>query len=328
MHHGQEIYLFFFRFGNKGIIGAIISSLVIGGIIFLTFRLIRQKNITDYYEFLETINRTRTNVKFNKIISYIVNIFLLISFYIMIAGFSAYIFQELKISPIIGSTVIALLSYLTFGKNLEGIIKVNTFLIPILIAFIIMLGVISARGRTEVENMNIYEEGNWIISGVLYGSYNSIILIPILITLKKYIKNTYQTIMISSTTVFIIILLVISIYEILSKINIDISGIELPITYAVSFMGIGYKIIYSFIITSSIFTTAISSGYAFLNNISKTKKMYKYLNFFICISGILISGIGFSNLINYLYPCFGVLGLIQIILITKSNFKLSIEKNK
>ena len=32
-----------------------------------------------------------------------------------------------------------------------------------------------------------------------------------------------------------------------------------------------------------------------------------------CITSIIISNIGFSNLISYLYPIFGYLGLVQIV---------------
>ena len=326
LHHGQEIYLFFFKYGSNGIIGAIVSSLLIGSIIFLSCRLIKKYEIEDYYHFLDKINKTGSKIKFNKIISTIINMFLLISFYIMVAGFSAYISQELKVSALVGSILISSLAYITFKYNIEGIIKINTILIPIIIILIILFGIITINKTSNIKNLNISEDGKWIISSVLYGSYNSILLIPILITLKKYIKNNKQTILISAITISIIILLTISIFKILGSINIDISQIELPVIYMVSFMGKLYKILYGFIIISSIFTTAISSGYGFLTNCSKSQKKYKYLNLFICISGTLISGIGFSKLINFLYPLFGILGLMQIFFIIKSNFLLTIEK--
>jgi len=52
-------------------------------------------------------------------------------------------------------------------------------------------------------------------------------------------------------------------------------------------------------------------------NVSKNKKEYLYLNLFICVSSVLVSNIGFSNLISYLYPVFGVLGIVQIFYICK-----------
>lgn len=78
-----------------------------------------------------------------------------------------------------------------------------------------------------------------------------------------------------------------------------------------------YKYLYGIIIIGAIITTAISSAFGFLNNISKDKNSYKILNKIICIVSIFVSLLGFSNLVNNLYPIFGILGLIQLILILK-----------
>ena len=78
-----------------------------------------------------------------------------------------------------------------------------------------------------------------------------------------------------------------------------------------------YKYLYGIIIIGAIITTAISSAFGFLNNISKNKYQYKKYNKIICCLSILISSCGFSNLVNNLYPIFGLLGLIQLFLIIK-----------
>ncbi len=325
-HHGQEIYLFFFKFGYKGFIGAIISSLLIGIIIHLSFRLIKKNDIKNYTEFLKIINNKDNKNHINKLLNYIINIFLLITFYIMVAGFCAYVSQELKIPYFIGGVIISILSYITFRNNIEGIIKVNTILIPVITGFVILFGLMNIGRIDNIKNINISEGGNWILSSILYGSYNSIVLIPILIKLKDLIKSCKESLLTSIIIFFAIMLLVISIYLILMNINISIDEIELPVIYAVSFMGKGFKIIYGIIIVFAIFTTEVSSGYAFLTGCSTSKNMYNLLNIFICVSGILISKLGFSRLINILYPLFGFLGLLQIFYIIKSNFKQAIEK--
>ena len=38
-----------------------------------------------------------------------------------------------------------------------------------------------------------------------------------------------------------------------------------------------------------------------------------------CISGVLISNIGFSKLVQMLFPLFGYLGVIQIIILLRNN---------
>ncbi|MDE5830822.1 MAG: hypothetical protein K2H53_04060 [Clostridia bacterium] len=109
------------------------------------------------------------------------------------------------------------------------------------------------------------------------------------------------------------------IFILLLNINTDISKIELPTVYAAKNFGIIYKYLYGVIILGAIITTAISSAYGFLNNVSKTKEKYKINNFWLCFAGVFVSLLGFSNLVNSLYPIFGFLGLIQLTLIVRKN---------
>ncbi len=133
---GQEIYSFFFSFGTKGLIGILISSLIIGITIYKTFKILHKNNIDNYGDFLNVFNK---NKKINNITSTIINIFILVSFYIMIAGFGAYLQQELQLNSIIGSSILAILCLILFKTNVNGLIKVNEILIPILIIIVIFI---------------------------------------------------------------------------------------------------------------------------------------------------------------------------------------------
>ncbi len=295
---GKEIYIFFAKYGKIGILGIIVSFLFLGLIIYKVIKISNKYNINNYEEFLEKLGTKNT------IIKAIINIFLIISFYIMIAGFTAYFEQELNLPKIVGSLLIILLCYITFTKNINGIIKVNTFLIPILVIFIFIFGIknISVNNENIIENnKNIIQ---FIISAILYASYNSITLIPMLIPIKKLVKTQKQNKIIFLLVTIITILLALVIYNLISKVDIDINTIELPTVYVASKLGIIYKYIFGIIILVSIFTTAISAGYGFLENNAKNEKKYKILNILMCISAIFISNIGFSKLLNLLYPIF------------------------
>lgn len=133
---GQEIYVFFFSFGIKGLVGIIVSSCMIGMIIYKTLKIVLKNNISNYKELL---NKLIKNQKIKELTNLIVNIFILISFYVMIAGFGAYLKQELNINSIIGSGILALLCVILFKTNIKGFVKVNEILIPILIFIIVII---------------------------------------------------------------------------------------------------------------------------------------------------------------------------------------------
>lgn len=185
---GQEILTFFNRYGIYGLIGLILSINLIGIIIYKTLKINLENDIDTYQRFIENIIPDK--FKDNKILIFtinnIINIFLLISFNVMVAGFSTYFFQEFAIPKIVGSLIIAIVSYITFLKSLTGIVRINTILIPILLTLIIFLGIYRINSIQIIETS---KTAKWAISSVVYASYNSISLIPILISLNKNIKT-------------------------------------------------------------------------------------------------------------------------------------------
>lgn len=310
MLRGKEIYLFFGIYGINGIIGIIIAQALVGLIIYKTITISQKYNIKNYSELIQKIN---TNNKINEVIKIIINIFLLISFYVMVAGFSAYFTQELGVPNIVGTIIIIILCYIVFMGNIESLIKVNTILVPILIIFIILL---SAKNIDAYNNINEKMIETDIIksiySAIIYSSYNSITLIPIIVTLKKYIKNKKQLVKISIICTILLTILAISVYGIILKVDINLNQVELPTVYIASQSGNMYKYLYGLTIVLAIFTSAISAGYSILENYVLKPKKYKTIAIVICISAIFVSKIGFSNLVNLLYPVFGLLGTVQI----------------
>ena len=151
-------------------------------------------------------------------------------------------------------------------------------------------------------------------------------LIPILISIKSYIKRIKDIKYISLIVFIITIILLSTIFSLLIIIDGDIEKIEMPTVYAISRICPNMQKIYGIIILISIFTTAISLGISFLKNTSKSKKSYNLNAIIICITSILFSQIGFSKLVNLLYPILGILGLLQIVQILLKNIA-KITKN-
>lgn len=311
---GQEVYLFFFSYGMKGLIGILISSIIIGVVIYSTFNILNKYKINTYKDFLNILIPKNTKLKI--IANFIINIFILITFFIMIAGFGAYFEQEIGINRLVGSLVLAIITFIVFMTSIKGVVKVNELLVPILIGFIFIIGIISIKD-THILNLENYvirtNYTNFALSAVLYSSYNSILLIPVLITLNNYVKNKKQIFYISFISAIVTILLSVIIFLLLVRVDVDISKLEMPVVYVVSNIFKILRYIYGVIILGSIFTTAISLGVSFLQNTAKNKKDYTQIAIIMCITSVIISKFGFSNLVSLLYPIFGYLGLIQIL---------------
>ena len=180
-----------------------------------------------------------------EVINNIINIFILVTFFIMIAGFGAYFEQELGINNLIGSSILAILCFIIFMSNVEGVIKASELLVPILIIFLIIVGVLNFN---DIHFLNIQDYisktsySNFIVDAVIYSSYNSILLIPVLITLKNYLKDKKQILGISTITTVITITLSMIIFLVLTRVDVDITKEPMEVApTAHHFMG-GVKI--------------------------------------------------------------------------------------
>lgn len=320
---GQEMYLFFYSYGIEGLIGILISSILMGIVIYKVFVKVKKYNIETYKDLLETFLISKTKNKFStleNVINIVINVFILITFFIMIAGFGAYFSQELGINSLIGSSVLALISFVIFKSSTKGVVKASEILVPMLILIVVIIGIINLK-QIDILKLDQYiiktNSSNFVISGIIYCSYNSILLIPVLITLKKYITSKKQILGISIITTLITIILAVLIFTLLVKVDVDITKLEMPVVYVTSHMSKMVGLLYGFVILTSIFTTTISLGNSFLQNTSKNEKSYTQIALIMCITSVIISKIGFSNLISSLYPIFGYLGIIQILLLFK-----------
>lgn len=312
---GQEIYSFFAAYGTVGLIGMVITCILITMVIYKSMKIIYIKQIKNYDEFLKVFIKSE---RVTKTINVVLNILLLVTFYIMIAGFGAYFEQELGVNKLIGSAILAALCAVVFFSNVQGVLKVSQYIVPVLIVFITIIGGINLATIEMTNNLQPIKQG-WLLSSITYCSYNIILLIPVLITLRIQIKKEKNIKYIAIISGIIMMILSIMIFMLLMKTDVEIATLEMPIVYVIRKFFSNFKTIYAFIILSSIFTTAISIGIGFLQNMGKNKRSYTQFVLFMCITSLIISNFGFSNLVNLLYPIFGYIGIIQILLILSKN---------
>ena len=304
---GKEIYLFFFKYQVYGILGIIVSAIFIGYIIYKVLNISKRNDICNYNEFLNYLIK---NKLIKIILINIIDVFLIISFCIMVSGFSAFIYQEFNINIIIGFIFMLICSYCAFKRKATGIIKINNILIPIII-FIIFFIVIKKVNLYELNFINgLNGEGfyinNWkienfkfLIFSILYANYNLLTIIPIVVTMSNVTKNKKKIKYISIICSIIIFILSMSISAILSQSNFNITNLEMPVVFIVGRYGIFYKYIYCLVVGIAIFTTAISVGYGYLQNYENNKEKYNKKIILLILCSIIAIPIGFSKLIEF-----------------------------
>ena len=305
---GKEIITFFNMYGNKGLLGIIIASFIFGLVVILGITVINRKNIVDYKQIVNN----------SKAISSILQFFSVICFCIMVSGVGAFCEEQLNINFWHGAAFAAAISYAMFLNKFKAIESISCLLVPFIVIGIIVLGFSNYEGLEiigNVRNMQISNgnTGNFFLSSVLYASYNSLIVIPILINFKKYNLSSKKVFIIGAMTSAILCFLMILIYNINNLFYPEIVGVELPNMMLASLLSNKIKIAYGIVMLIAIFTTAFSCGFSFLE--MREKRNYEKNALIMCIVAFAVSKIGFSNMINICFPIFGFFGIFQIILI-------------
>lgn len=322
---GKEIYSFFLIYGKCGFIGILLSNLIISFVIYKVLAICKINNITSYFDFCNYI--VKNNKRFSLVLNNIVNIFLLISFLVMVVGFASLLEQEFKIFKLYGAFFIIVINYFFSMKRAEGVIKLSNCLIPIL--FIILL-VINLKNNS-FENLFFYlcdkEESvfvvfkitnNWLVKSVLYASYNCVVIVPILVLLSQNMKDKSSIMKVSIINFFVLSFFSLSIFILLLNGNDNLFQLEIPAIVVIAKFGTIYKYIYVLSLIISIITSVVSASLGFLNNISTSSK--KFQRNLICISLLAIpfSFVSFGNLVSYLYPVMGLVGVVELVCISNS----------
>ena len=319
---GAEINLFFNSIGIFGLFGVIISSIILG----LTIYFSLTNNNKSYNELI------RSNLN-NKILKFIllgmINIFLIISYFIMIAGLSSFFSESTNIDYFISSIISILIIFIIVNGDINRIEKFNKLFVPFLIILLFLLPFLVKD--TNLLSLNLYSNNdfnnnfniNFFILGLIYASYNSISLIPIAIKLKESNNISRKKSLYISLAFSCIISICGIILFILLESNKQFMKNEIPLLDIISNKNKYLKPLVQIAIAISIVSTAVSLQYAAILNIEKNKDNYLRDIIIMNIISIIVSRLGFQTLIKIFYPLFGLIGILNFIILMKNYFKYS-----
>jgi len=306
---GREILNFFTIYGFNGIISIIIFSFLLFFLILKSLNIKQSNNISSYIDFVKYIEKKYFFVNYN-FFMFIINIFLAVSFYVMVSSLASLFSYQFGISKLVTILLTIFLCFHILSKNNLGFIyKINFILVPFLILFIFLFSI----NNINLNDLTLVNDNNTFFSffmGFLYLGYNSLLIIPVIFNLK--INKNYNFIKLSFLFTFILFILFLLFNFLLLTFYNDILNIDLPIIYLCNFK---FRFFGFFILLSAILTSLISSGYSFINNLNENFITLKLI-FFLLIS-LVFCFFSFSTLINFFYPIFGLFGLYQIFLILK-----------
>jgi uncharacterized membrane protein YkvI len=316
---GQEILQFFTRFGYSSFWGILISVLlfiVVGWKILLYGSKLRARS---YRVLIQHIFG---------LASPIVNLYLAVSFILlggaMFAGAGALLQEQWGIPYFAGAVLTALLTLLVTHWGVKGVLTVNSFIVPALVAFsiLVFIHVVHQGNMPAMSLQEVPREPLPIIrSGITYASFNLILSIGVLAPMGGAIRDRRPLYLGSILGGGILgALLVMGNYSLLQYLP-EASQREIPQLLIVQQMGRLFVAIYGLVVWLEIFTTAVGNLFAVHTIVQEKYKTASILPAAGATAmGLILCALGFSNIVSWFYPILGIIGFVLSAVILIQSF--------
>ena len=309
---GQELLQFYASYGLYCIFGLILMFLLYVALSYMTMTLSFDKQLKTYEEAI-----AGKNEKAKAVCNAIINIIIFFILIVMFAGFGSLLNNFFGINTIIGSVILAVLVMVICLLGAQKIVNVFKFIVPTMIVLALCtagLGIIYGNSAPNFEVVEWVKQPTpfWFASALLAVSYIFIVQIPILSPLGKNAKNKKEIIIGSILGPLAISLVATLICFALLK-NLDIIvGVDMPMMIISKNISGALGIVTLVVLAVGIFSSSLAMMFALINRISQSKfnneVTQKITIIVICLSALILSLVGFSNLIAIVYPIVGYIG--------------------
>lgn len=312
---GQEILQFFTVSGPYGFLGI---GLALFGFMWLGSRMMlmgARLKANSYEEF----NVYLFGGRLGRVMNGFVTLILFGVTTAMVSGVGALAQEQLGLSLHVGVILTLCLAYFVMLRGLDGVLSVNTLVVPMMIFFCALIGINGVRDWLEPSRLTMPAgdvSSTWVLSAITYVSFNLAMAQAVLVPLgaeigdERIIRRGGRLGGLGLGAMLLATNLALSFQ------SADIFTMEIPLAPVIADLGTWVTIMFFIVMWAEIFTTLIGNIYGLETNLETVfpigqKKMLLIL--FALSYGL--SLIGFSNLVKYAYPLFGYCGIMTMILL-------------
>ena len=316
---GQELWQFFGRFGNKGLVGMALACVILGVLTFITVDLASKSGITDMDSII-----VPGNIKWLKGLAGALEIaFMYCINIIMISGAGTLVEQltgsfALRVAV---SAVFCVCVTLVSLKGIGGAVRIFALITPILItvSMITVIGIAVKNGGFGFKFTPISESnpllGNWSVSAVTYISYNYFSAIGTIAALGRYARSRGAAALGSAAGCICLAVVAFGIASAISAVP-DSAATELPLLALSAGLHPIAQIIVSVALMLAMFGAAVSVYVpipTYFGRFEFFSRRRILLTSLASAAAMLLSLFGFSDLIGIVYPVFGYIAAAAIL---------------
>ena len=227
---------------------------------------------------------------------------------VMYAGSGAAL-EAFRIPAVCGIAISAFFVVILFVWRAEGVVVINAFLNPLLIVLLISILSCFLLAQHDMFQIDWEKQANWK-AGFMFTSLNILPLVAVLAAIGSKIKNRGE-IWIASVGSAIVLGGITFLYnESLLHVAEELFYIEIPLFAILKHYPSSMAAIMTILLWLAIYTTAVSNLLGLTSRLRERINMPWWLfALLLTLLMVPISLVGFSKLVGFFYPLYGVLNL-------------------
>ena len=326
---GQEVLQFFAGYGFIGMLGAVITMIMLAwyGTVFMELG----------HQLKTNSHRVVLNYLCGKKIGFFADYILLFFMFgvisIMFSGGGAAIHQYWGLPAVAGKIIIALMTLSTVIFGFTSSVRALGIISPLMILAVVVISVItfttySDQLATVDATIQLLNPDTatpvWWTSAIVYVSYNVIPGVSTFASIgnkEPNLKTVRMAGIIGGLTLGVCLLFIIM--ALLSNLE-NVMSYELPFLEIARNIGPTTGLLFSVVLVVAVFTTAVSNLYGFVirffDSDTETSK-FRLLTVVVVVLSLLASLFPFSTLVGTLYPALGILGMYVLLCALYKTFK-------
>ncbi|WP_163969284.1 YkvI family membrane protein [Oceanobacillus halotolerans] len=298
---GRELWQFF---GHESGLAILLFVLFFSTSCFVILNVSKQKGSSSYLPVLQNI----VGKRLTKFYDIMIFLYLFTTTVVMIAGSGA-TGEAFNFNYWWGVAIMVLALIILFIKGINGILTINQFILPLLLSGLVYVLFMFMIDQDMQLFAHIHEQRNWM-AAFPFTALNILPLIAVLGAIGNKI-NSKREIWIASVGSGMILGLISYIYNnSLIQIADELLLYEIPLFAILNHYPFHMYIFMSLLLWFAIFTTAASGMLGIVTRIRNYFKtpLWKLVIIMLFLM-IPLTMVGFSNLVAYLYPIYGILNL-------------------
>ncbi len=298
---GRELWQFF---GHESGLAIILFTLLFISAVGITMKVSYQNQTSNYFALLEIILGKRI-ARFYDILIFF---YLMSTTVIMIAGSGA-TFEAFQLSKWIGIIFIVAFIIIIFINGIQGVLTFNVIILPLLIVGLLSILMIYTMDEQLTFILSLDHQANWT-AAFTFTALNILSILAVLGAVGEKIESNGEIVIASVGSGLILGLTSFLYNNSLMQISEIIILYEIPLFAILKNYPSYTYIIMSILLWCAIFTTAISSVLGLVTRITRFLKYHMWqIALILLVILTPLTNIGFSTLVAFLYPIYGIVNL-------------------